>query len=176
MSRALHLIGQRFGRLTVTAFLRPAPNGYVWQARCDCGQVTECNTGKLINGNTQSCGCLKRELVAAKNFVHGFARRGHAAEYSAYWNARRRCTNRRDRRWKDYGGRGIKFRFASLVHFMESVGRKPSPDHVLDRIDNDGNYEPGNVRWATVLESMNNKRHGGCCSHKMKCSTLLPRS
>lgn len=166
MSRRLISIGERFGRLTVIAFVRSSRSGKVWRLRCDCGNLAECKTGALTNGNTRSCGCLKREVVTAKNFVHGFAKRGDNSEYHAYCNARRRCTDKKDKRWKDYGGRGIQFRFKSLQEFIRCVGKKPSLNHVLDRIRNNGHYEPGNVHWTTVLESMRNKRHGGPWSHK----------
>lgn len=171
MSKPLNLCGQRFGRLLVVEFLRYAPNGKVYKVLCDCGNITECTTGRLRTGNTQSCGCLKRELVAAKNFVHGHAKRGDNAEYHAYLNARRRCTDQKDKRWKDYGGRGIQFRFKSLEEFIQCVGKKPSTEHVLDRIENSGHYESGNVHWTTVLESMRNKRHGGPWSRKQNDPT-----
>lgn len=93
------------------------------------------------------------------NFRHGEAIPGHPTpEYTAYINARDRCTNPRHRDFKNYGGRGIKFRFKSVHQFLAEVGRKPSPEFVLDRIDNDGHYEVGNLRWATRSESQKNQR------------------
>lgn len=80
-------------------------------------------------------------------------------EYQAFHAAKKRCTtDERARHFKWYGKRGIKFLFASFQQFLESVGRKPSPKHWLDRINNDGNYEPGNVRWTTPCESQRNRR------------------
>lgn len=166
MSKPLNLLGQRFGRLRVVEFLRYAPNGKVYRATCDCGNTIECTTGRLRTGNTRSCGCLRREIVARKNFVHGHARRGFNAEYHAYYNAKRRCSNPSNKYWKHYGGRGIQFKFSSLEEFIQAVGPKPCPSRILDRIDNDKHYESGNVRWATVKQSANNKRHGGPWSRK----------
>ena len=97
--------------------------------------------------------------VAAWNFRHGHSVRGKkTSEYEAYKTAKKRCTNPRQPRFKDYGGRGIKFLFKSFQQFFKHLGWKPSPKHVLDRIDNDGHYKIGNVRWATHSESLKNRR------------------
>lgn len=79
-------------------------------------------------------------------------------EYQAYHNARTRCTNPNSENWPRYGARGIKFLFTSFDQFMDEIGPKPTPDHQLDRRDNDGHYEPGNVRWATPAENTNNRQ------------------
>jgi len=89
--------------------------------------------------------------------THG-ERRPLTPEYRAWRNARNRCLNPRSARFKDWGGRGIKFLFNSYKEFLADVGRRPSPKHMLDRIDNDGHYEPGNMRWTTASESGKNRR------------------
>src|SRR6516164_2912286 len=89
-------------------------------------------------------------------FLHG-ERRPSTPEYIAYINARRRCFGP-SRQYKNWAGRGIKFLFKSYKEFLADVGRKPSPKHVLDRIDNDGHYQPGNLRWTTPSESTENRR------------------
>ena len=90
---------------------------------------------------------------------HGATRnRIKTPEYEAYGTAKKRCTNPRNKQFKDYGGRGIKFLFKSFQEFFAELGRKPSPKYVLDRRDNNGNYEAGNVRWATHSESYKNRR------------------
>lgn len=92
-------------------------------------------------------------------FRHGQARRsGHTPEYDIYNTAKGRCIYRRNKSFKNYGGRGIQFRFKSFAQFLKAVGKRPSRKHVLDRIDNDGHYEPGNVRWATRSQSVKNRR------------------
>ena len=78
-------------------------------------------------------------------------------EYKAFWAARYRCSEKNIQAKKDYYDRGIKFRFESFDQFYSHIGPRP-PKHVLDRIDNDGHYEPGNVRWVTMSESNSNKR------------------
>lgn len=80
------------------------------------------------------------------------------AEYRAYAGAIRRCTDPDDKAWENYGGRGIMFLFVSFEEFFHELGRKPTPQHSLDRIENDGHYEPGNVRWATAKEQRANQR------------------
>jgi hypothetical protein len=80
------------------------------------------------------------------------------AEYRAFYGAWKRCTNPRATGYKNYGGRGIEFRFCSFEEFFAEAGPKPSVHHTLDRKDNDGHYEPGNVRWATEKEQNNNRR------------------
>jgi hypothetical protein len=154
----IDITGQTFGRLTALRYLRTQPNGAVWLCQCSCGSTVETRPAQLRSGNTNSCGCLKSEVVAAKNLKHGFAKRGDNAEYHAFVNARRRCTDPTIQCWKDYGGRGIQFRFESLEQFINEVGLRPSPQYSIDRIDNDGHYEVGNIRWATKQEQAANTR------------------
>jgi len=92
------------------------------------------------------------------NFVHGYSR---TSEYQAYHMALQRCTNPENPQWKDYGGRGIEFRFLCFEQFIAEIGPKPSPKHSLDRKNNDGHYGPGNVRWATKKEQAANRRNPG---------------
>lgn len=103
---------------------------------------------------------IDNSIQTAVNFQHGHSpRRGHSPEYTAYQNAKTRCTNRNKAGWDCYGGRGIEFRFTSFVEFFAEVGTRPSAAHSLDRIDNNGHYESGNVRWATVEQQVTNTRH-----------------
>lgn len=85
-------------------------------------------------------------------------------EYAAYYHALRRCRSPKSAAYVNYGARGIEFRFQSFEQFFATVGPRPSPKHSLDRIDNEGHYEPGNVRWATSHEQMLNKRHCQTCT------------
>ncbi len=80
-------------------------------------------------------------------------------EYDAYFNAKIRCTNPRSRAWKNYGGRGVQFRFQSFLEFISHIGPKPSSEHTLDRIDNNSHYEIGNVRWLLHGEQSRNRRN-----------------
>jgi hypothetical protein len=142
-----HQAGERFGRLTVTSRIPPErkmETRYVCQ--CDCGTETTVNGARLRNGDTKSCGCLSREVTSAIRKTHGMK---GTPEYNAYQGAKTRCISRADGSYERYGGRGIEFRFDSFEDFYSEVGTRPSAKHSLDRIDVDGHYEPGNIRWAT---------------------------
>ena len=150
--------GRRFGRLVV---IRPTSQrcggAIVWECRCDCGNLTPVRSLHLTNGNTRSCGCIQREY-AKSGTAHLIDGRSRLIEYRAYMAARGRCTQKRLAGWKHYGGRGIRFCFSSFKEFFAHLGPKPKPELTLDRINNDGNYEPGNVRWATKSEQAFNRR------------------
>jgi hypothetical protein len=96
-------------------------------------------------------------------------RKSHSPEHGAWRDAKRRCTNPKVKNWKHYGGRGIRFLFTSFEQFFAELGPRPAGTS-LDRINNDGNYEPGNVRWATRLEQTQNRR----CSRKPVASVKAP--
>jgi hypothetical protein len=143
------LKGQRFGMLEV---LSQAPfNGkrIRWICRCDCGQTTISASCDLKSGHSQSCGCART--------THGKAGKGAAPEYRSYWAAWTRCTNPKHHNFRHYGGRGIEFRFDSFEAFFAELGQRPK-GKTLDRIDVNGHYEPGNVRWATAKEQIANRR------------------
>jgi hypothetical protein len=157
------LTGQHFGRLTV---IERGPNiSYengrsvvaTWVCVCECGNRVTVRGRNLRSGTAQSCGCLRRERGIASNTTHGMT---HSSEYQTYVSAKARCTNPKDQAWMNYGGRGIEFRFNSFEEFFAEVGPKPEPkrQYSLDRIDVNGNYEPGNVKWATRSEQNHNKR------------------
>jgi hypothetical protein len=164
MGRKINLTGQTFGRLTVLEEAGRDKKGQVrWLCVCDDGNKLVVTSSDLRNGHTQSCGCLRRELAAERMHKHGhtFRRAGSSCstpEYKAWQNARERCNNPNVDNYVNYGGRGIKFLFTSFEEFFAEVGPRPSPAHSIDRINNDGHYAPGNVRWATAKEQANNKR------------------
>lgn len=159
MGKRIDLTGQQFGCWMV---LQPdvfvEGHGLFWLCRCDCGTEQLVLGNSLRCGDAKSCGCqlgenARRQSIAKSKTTHGIS---HSPENT---NARTRCTNPSDpEQWKNYGGRGIEFRFTSFEQFFASVGPRPTPKHTLDRIDNDGHYEPGNVRWATRKEQQANKR------------------
>lgn len=152
MPKAIDLAGKRFGRLVVTGrSKRKRQNGEVrWWCECDCGvlQPVEVSGYSLRKGRTTSCGCARE--------THGLS----SHPLYATWKAMiRRCYDPGHERYLHYGGRGIRVceRWRdSLQDFIDDVGKRPE-SCTLDRINNNGNYEPGNVRWATVSEQNKNR-------------------
>jgi hypothetical protein len=122
-------------------------------------------------------GTFTSAFSAKRNFRHGHAFRGKISrEYEAFRNAKNRCRRKQNSDYSNYGGRGIKFLFKSFHEFLAEVGPKPSSKRRLDRIDNDGHYEPGNVRWATYSQSAKNARMTqGRLRHLKKIHALAVR-
>lgn len=129
----------------------------LWRLRCDCGTITVAVAAQVRSGRTQSCGCLQRAYRAKGNKRHGL--RKHPL-YATWCNMKARCDNRNNPQYKDYGGRGISYHpsWAQFPNFLRDVGEKPFPEATLDRIDNNGNYSPGNVRWADKTTQRRNSR------------------
>lgn len=163
------LSGQKFGRLAVISMKgRDEKSGQsIWNCVCDCGKEHSVVYCHLKSGDTQSCGCLAVELAKERSKIHGAY---NTPEYTSFHSAKKRCNNSNASQFVDYGGRGIEFRFISFDEFFAEVGPRPEPkfDYSLERIDNNGHYEKGNVRWATKIQQARNRR----CD---KCEILLAR-
>lgn len=181
--RRINLSGRRCGRLLVLHFVGAKNTHAMWQCKCDCGKLHIISAAHLTHRTnpTQSCGCLARE-TRHKNYQRGYTpearakggrtrtRHGGAVRatdrspmcrlYKRWQGMLERCSNPKHTHYQLYGGRGITVcdRWLDFAVFAADMGTPPTEGLTLDRINNDGNYEPGNVRWATVTEQQANRR------------------
>lgn len=159
----IDLTGQRFGRLTVLTREPRAPGtqGQArWLCKCDCGSIKTVGSSALRHGLTRSCGCLLHDTLIARNTTHGLAPRTEKPRaYSSWANMIRRCTHVNDPRYPEWGGRGITVceRWLEFPNFLADMGERP-PGTSIDRVDNNGDYEPGNCIWATPHQQQVNSR------------------
>ena len=171
MPAALSLIRHRFGKLVVSSRIgRISDHRIYWECSCDCGGTTKATTSSLRGGAVTSCGCSKSHYALG---VPAFIQTGmsRTPEYTAWIRMRRSCYDTDYKDYRRYGGRGIRVCdewLRDFLCFLSHIGKRPSPTHSVDRFpNNNGNYEPGNVRWATKIEQGRNRRtcamltHGG---------------
>ena len=161
----IDLLNQKFGKLTVIEYCGKNNGGAsMWLCRCDCGVKKIVCSGNLKNGNSTSCGCIRKGNI--ENFKnHTRKGKGHQGNgtriYSIWANMKRRCLNSKNNHYKDYGGRGIIIcnEWLGFIPFRDWALSNGYEEHLsLDRINNDDNYEPENCRWATQKEQCNNTR------------------
>lgn len=154
-------IGDRFNRLVVleVGIVRGATRPYKHaRVLCDCGAERMVRETCLRTGATKSCGCLARDLTAVRAVRHG---RRNSHEYWAWQSIIQRCENPKHEFFLHYGGRGIRICAEwrqSFEAFFRDVGPRPASGYSVDRKDNDGHYEPGNVRWASRVGQARNRR------------------
>jgi hypothetical protein len=150
--------GHRFGRLVAVNLVeRRSDRNHVWRFACDCGGEKQIKIKQVRSGKTASCGCLQREALVARNKRHG---RSGTPTHRTWKDMRARCNNPSNSDYRDYGGRGIRVcdRWDDFSAFLKDMGERPD-GKTLDRVDVDGNYEPGNCRWATPNEQAQNRRN-----------------
>lgn len=174
MEKYVDLTGKRFGRLVVLE--RNGSNNKritIWKCLCDCGNITSVIGTSLRRGATRSCGCLCREKVVQSHITHNLT---HSRIYSIYHAMRSRCTNPNNEAYANYGGRGIRVceewldSFENFRDWAFSNGYKD--DLTVDRIDNNGNYEPSNCRWITNAEQQKNKRTSRYVTYQGKAKLI----
>jgi hypothetical protein len=160
MSAKIDLTGKRFGRLIVESIAPKDRHGNIcWKVKCDCGNTKSVNSSVLLKGTTRSCGCLNQELRSARLLSHGMT---NTPTYRSWQAMKSRCSNPNDESYARYGGRRISVCDRWLgengfKNFYKDMGVRPK-ELTLERINNDGNYEPSNCKWATRKEQNRNTR------------------
>jgi hypothetical protein len=164
------MIGEKYNLLTITKILDPIVYPYksykMVEAKCDCGKIITSRLANIKNGNTKSCGCYRKYYMSEIKVIHKDCRRGkETSEHRTLDGMKQRCYNINNHKYPLYGQRGIiicdqwlEKNGQGYINFLNDMGRKPSSEYSIDRINVDGNYEPSNCRWATKSEQVKNRR------------------
>lgn len=151
--------GMRFHKLVAVSFDHRRNGRRFWLVRCDCGNQRVVCAKNLTQGATKSCGCTRSASIQKHGYARGSNYGGKTREYSIWLGIKKRCYNSSCVNYKHYGARGVKMCdqwLNSFENFLSDVGFAPSNNHSIDRINVNGDYEPGNVKWSTPLEQANN--------------------
>lgn len=159
--KLIDLKGKKFGKLLVICRSEKESKLPLWECECECGKRIDVLGCNLRTGHTQSCGCFRKKIVFARSVKHGMSN-NHL--FGAWNTMKQRCSNTKCQKYQSYGGRGIivceewKNSFQAFYDYVSKLPHFDEKGYSLDRINNDGNYEPGNVRWATTKDQNNNRR------------------
>lgn len=176
------MTGKNFNRWTVISLSHIKKRIYMWNCVCECGNKGIVSSSSLKGGQSKSCGCYKIQRTIEYFTKHGESNANESLEYKTWCGIKERCFNVTLKAYKDYGGRGITVCdrwLNSFENFLADMGRKPTPQHSIDRIDNNGNYEPSNCRWATRIEQSRNRRsnvkifYNGMCKSASEWAEIL---
>jgi hypothetical protein len=149
------LAGNKYGRLTVISFFTKKHRINYWNCQCECGKLVVVSMYKLLSGHTKSCGCLAKENN--QNLIHGLSK---TRLYNTWKNMISRCENRKDKHYNNYGGRGIRVckEWHDVTVFCNWATKNGYKENLtIDRISNNGNYEPSNCQWITIKEQESNR-------------------
>jgi hypothetical protein len=165
MGNPISIAGERYGRLIALSLASAPGEQRRWLCQCDCGRTKVVSQSLLRTGTTSSCGCLRKEQLIARSHASADPETAGVrwpSEYAIWRGMIARCHNPNAKDYANYGGRGIavcaSWR-ASFDYFFDDMGPRPSPQHQIDRIDNDGWYDLDNCEWHTVKENCRNKRN-----------------
>lgn len=179
-----NLTGEKFGRLTVIGVSRKVESGnrerYYWRCKCDCGNEKEVRTDCLTSGLVKSCGCLKKDQDKINLTKYHKHKLSHTKLWDTYYGMKSRCYDKTDKRYSDYGGRGIEICPEWLENFENFVSwslENGFDDNLqIDRIDNDSGYSPQNCRWISIKENCRNRRSNVMIEYQGKMITLIELS